>query len=77
MARLLANIPIIRASYPPITIDSEKRYEYLEMMRQFQLVNDNSLAFNGELKIFSDFVYEQWKKTLDILGDIREIQEQR
>ncbi|EDM29651.1 Fic [Lentisphaera araneosa HTCC2155] len=77
MARLLANIPIIRAGYPPITIDSEKRFDYLEMMRQFHLLKDDALDFSGDLKSFSDLIYSQWKKTLNIVEEVKAIQEQR
>ena len=77
MARLLANIPVIRAGYPPITIDSTKRFEYLEIMRHYRFENSDSLSLCGDLKIFKDFIYDQWKKTLDIVAEVRVIQEKR
>ena len=77
MARLLANIPVLRSGYPPITIDSAHRYDYLQMMRQYKLIDESSLEFTGDLNDFQDFVYQQWKKTIDIVEEVRTLQQER
>lgn len=37
MARLVANIPVIRAGLPPIIIPMEKRQLYLEILAKYHL----------------------------------------
>jgi len=37
LARLLSNIPILRAGFPPIIISAEKRYDYIKALSNYQL----------------------------------------
>ena len=48
MARLIANVPIIRAGYPPIIIPKERRQEYIEALSEYHLAVGTVTA-SGEL----------------------------
>ena len=37
MARLIANIPLLKAGLPPLVISTDKRREYIECLAQYQL----------------------------------------
>ena len=39
IARLIANLPCLRAGFPPIIIDKERRYDYIRTLVEYQLVN--------------------------------------
>jgi Fic family protein len=39
MARLIANLPLLRWGFPPVTIPVERRVEYIETLARWQLVS--------------------------------------
>ncbi|MCM8536300.1 MAG: Fic family protein [Lentisphaeraceae bacterium] len=78
LARLLANLKVIQQGFPPITIDSQSRFEYLDLIKNFRLKDENNtLEMTGDIKKFEAFIYQQWQKTLNIVDEVREIQRQR
>lgn len=78
MARLLANLKVLRQGFVPITIDSGSRFQYLEIIKNFKLKEPrNGLETTGEYELFEKFVYSEWQKTLKIVDEMREIQRSR
>ena len=78
MARLLANLKVIRQGFVPITIDSSSRFKYLEIIKNFNLTQPRTgLTTTGDYSQFESFIYSEWQKTLKIVDEIREIQRSR
>lgn len=78
MARLLANLKVIRQGFVPITIDSGSRFQYLEIIKNFKLKEPRQgLETTGDYALFENFVYSEWQKTLKIVDEMRAIQRAR
>lgn len=74
MARLLANIPILRAGLPPIVIASERRREYLLLLASYELATGQAkpgkpLLPQPELLAgFKGYCRECWQASLDLVN---------
>jgi len=59
IARLLANIPLLKAGLPPLTMPNEQRRSYLQMLADYQFLigqlDDNTGVWPNEL-LLSDFM---------------------
>jgi Fic family protein len=64
VARLLANIPVLRSGMPPITINSERRKEYIKLMSGFSIEKD--LHLQGDIKLFEKFADENYKEVFKL-----------
>lgn len=71
MARLLSNIPLLKAGMPPLVIKLEDKKEYLEILSQYDY---NSKPQNG---LFLTFLEKQYQETLGIIKEIEELQKKR
>ena len=78
MARLLANLPVLAAGYPPIVIPSEGRVEYIRALWDYQravgaidLSHPELLPQDGTLEVFRRVVASAWKSTLDLVAEAR------
>ena len=75
IARLLANILLLKAGLPPLLIDQEKRREYIECLADYQVtvgrLNDATGVWPDEnaLKGFELFCEETYGLTLSLLKD--------
>ncbi len=83
MARLLANVPVLRSGFPPIVLSPEKRAEYIDILWNNQ-VSLGKLERNGELlpphssiRRFKKLLSKEWKNTIDLVDDARKMQEKR
>lgn len=76
IARLIANVPILRAGLPPIMISQERRREYLESMRGFQKTG-KFFPSADEARPLEEFVAGEWQKTLEIINTALERQKDR
>jgi Fic family protein len=60
IARLLANIPLLRAGLPPLTIPSEQRRDYIQLLADYQVtigqLDDTTSVWPDE-SLLSDFSY--------------------
>ena len=65
MARLLANLPVLFAGYPPIVIPQEFREDYLKAIWFADL---------GGLEPFKSLVRKSWQTTLDLVNEARDRQ---
>ena len=79
LARLLANLPVLYAGYPPIVIPSESRIDYIAALWKYQRevgvvsVKSPELLPRPELlHEFKSLVRQAWSKTLDLVAEARE-----
>ena len=80
LARLLANIPVLAAGFPPIVVPSEARLDYIGELWKYQravgtvgssrpeLLPDASL-----LSHFKNLVREWWRTTLDLVAEAKSV----
>jgi Fic family protein len=83
IARLISNLPCLKAGYPPIVIDKQRRYDYIRMLSDYQCVNgipdrDTALIhedprFHG----FCSFCEECWRTTMDLVHEAHATQKGR
>ena len=78
LARLLANLPVLYAGFPPIVVPSEARLDYIRELWKYlhtvgtvgasrpELLPDASL-----LSHFKDLVREWWRTTLDLVAEAK------
>lgn len=75
MIRLLANIPILKAGYPPIIISREHRNEYIECLADYgqsggiPTSKDSELIMQGE--IYNKFMKFVKKESRNVYGILR------
>ena len=73
MARLLANLPVRRAGYPPLTIAKESRRRYLQLMGYFSLAcgapqpGKPVVPSHPSVKRLKKFFAEEWQGSLAIV----------
>ena len=83
IARLVSNLPCLKAGYPPIIIAKEKRYEYITALAGYQVVHGvpsltRELVQEGPLfNRFSDFCEETWSVSLELVEHAQELQRAR
>jgi hypothetical protein len=77
IARLLANLPVIKAGFSPIIVSNSVRFEYSSLMKNNKLKNHESMELITPEKEFEDLLYLQWKASLDIIEEVKGIQRQR
>ena len=83
MARLVANIPILKAGFPPILITERKRREYINCLSQYSLEvgspNSKSsiISVDDNLVQFRTFCEESWKESIDIVDEAHRRQTER
>ena len=73
IARLIANIPLLRAGLPPIVIPSEKRREYIQLLSRYELITGKLTPGSGLwpnealLNDFEVFCHQCYQQTVDII----------
>lgn len=83
MARLLANVPLLNAGFPPILIPRQRRDEYIRLLTRFKLMqgrpdSNTSLCLPPDCVCgFCDFCKSTWQKTLEMVQKARQLQEKR
>ena len=78
LARLLANLPVLFAGYPPIVSPAESRTEYIMSLWTYQRVvglvsaaNPDLLPHPEQLADFKSLVRSAWQTTLDLVAEAR------
>ncbi len=64
LARLLANLPVLYAGYPPIVIPSESREDYIRCL--WNIEKDNS-----KLEEFKSLLRAWWQSTLNLVAEAK------
>jgi Fic family protein len=85
MARLLANLPVLKSGFPPIVVPQEDRYQYKLVLSAYQntipdlvgLGDLKQFPDNHEKQHFVDLCHGYWKETIDLLNKANEMQEKR
>ena len=83
IARLISNLPCLKAGYPPIIVAKERRYEYLTAIAEYQLTHgipgrDTDLFQEGPLlEEFGIFCGENWKSSIELVEQAQALQRER
>jgi len=83
MARLIANVPVIMAGYPPIIIPREHRQEYIESLSEYHLAAGTVTARNellpdvDKLNRFKRFCAKSWTESIQLVDSARKQQQER
>ena len=80
LARLVANIPILRAGLPPLLISKESRRTYINLLGDYtltigQITPKRNITKRGkEYNALKQFFLTEWQESLDIVNDFHEKQ---
>lgn len=83
MARLLANIPVLKAGLPPIIIPKERRREYIKALSIYHLAvgtikaRDELLPAIEQLDEFKRFCQEYWSESMRLVEEVHKKQRAR
>jgi hypothetical protein len=83
MARLVANVPILRAGQPPLLILSSRRRTYLSLMGDYSLRRGRPrpaqplVRAGRERSALVDFFVDQWQGSFDVVADYQKQQRAR
>ena len=83
MARLIANVPVIRSGYPPIIIPKERRQEYRVALSEYQLsvgtvtARSELLPDVNKLDRFKRFCSECWSESIRLVDEAHKKQKER
>jgi Fic family protein len=83
LARLVANLPVLRAGLPPIIIPREQRKEYIDTLAAWHYAagqikaGDELLAAPEELAVFAEFCGRAWQESIKLVEEAQRRQEGR
>ncbi len=83
LARLLANIPLLEAGFPPLVISRQCRQEYLRALAEWQLAvgriqtNHPLLPERDRLQPFVDLCRDAWRESLALVDEYHRKQTER
>jgi len=83
MARLIANVPVIGAGYPPIIIPKEHRQEYIGALSEYHLAvgtvatRSEVLPDVDKLDRFKQFCSESWSESIKLVDEAHKKQKER
>jgi Fic family protein len=83
MARLVANLPILKSGFPPVLIDRTRRRDYLQCLSSYDLQagpaqsGKNLLPESALRDTFKKFCQECWQASLDLVAEMKERQQVR
>ena len=83
IARLVSNLPCLKAGFPPIIIAKEKRYDYTLALAEYQLAHGvptlkTELVQRGPLlDKFSAFCEQNWQTSIELVEQARILQRNR
>lgn len=83
MARLLANIPVMRAGQPPLLVDVADRRKYLTLLGDYTLARGRPLPTEALVQIGTEreairsFFAEQWQDTQNLVAKFQTQQRDR
>jgi len=83
IARLLANIPLLKAGLPPLTIPAEERRAYLQLLADYQIATGQLDSDTGvwpgtsRLTDFSEFCATSYQATRKLVSAAYDVQSRR
>lgn len=75
MARLIANLPVVRGGYPPLVIPRERRSEYIDLLWEYQNAvgriqrGSQLLPRHPVIERFRTLIHENWKQTVELVEE--------
>lgn len=77
MGRLLANIPVIKSGFPPITLSAEHRSEYIKILGKYQA--DNQLEEPAKISYteMENFIEKCWETAYSYVESAKSLQAKR
>lgn len=83
VARLIANLPCLKAGLPPIIIEKERRYDYIMVLADYTLTHgvpsDDTALVHEEacFNKFCSFCEQCWQGSLSLVKDAHALQHKR
>jgi len=83
VARLIANLPLLRSGQPPILISEERRSEYIDLLWSYQnevgviRSKDRLLPPREQINTFKKMLKSEWKTVQKLVNDARSQAQQR
>lgn len=83
MARLIANLPVLAAGFPPILVSMSRRSDYIDFLWRYQITvghigrESRLLPPHPALHEFESLLLEEWQKSISIVEDARQLAGQR
>ena len=83
LARLVANIPVLKAGLSPLIIPREQRQQYIEALSNYHYAvgqiraEDDLLPLKGKLQPFTEFCRQAWQATRELVEAAHEKQRLR
>jgi len=83
LARLVANLPVLKAGLPPIVVPREQRQQYIKALSDYHYAmgqvraGDDLLPQKEKLQSFTDFCRQAWQVTRELVEAAHERQRQR
>lgn len=83
MARLVANLPVLKSGFPPILIPRERRKEYIDLLSEYHFAvgriqaGEDLLPLIDKLQPMMDFCRHSWQESLALVEEAKKKQEER
>jgi Fic family protein len=83
MARLIANLPVLAAGFPPILVPMSRRADYIDLLWRYQNAvgrigrGSRLLPPHPALRDFESLLLEEWQKSTSIFEEARQLARQR
>ena len=83
VARLVANIPVLRGGHPPIIVHIERRSDYIDLLWEYQNTvgkiqyNDPLMPEHPCIERFKVLLNEEWSRTLNQVETARKRERER
>ena len=83
MARLIANLPVLAAGFPPILVPMSRRSDYIELLWRYQDAvgrigrGSRLLPPHPALRDFESLLLEEWQKSTSLVEEARQLAMQR
>ena len=83
MARLVANLPLLRAGLPPVLIPLSRRAEYVEILARWQIMSGRPrpgealVSESSEFRAFREFCEDASREVDDMIDETRQRQQAR
>jgi hypothetical protein len=83
IARLIANLPVLAAGFPPILMPMSRRADYIDILWRYQNAvgrigrGSRLLPTHPALRDFESLLLEGWKKTTSLVEEARQLARQR
>lgn len=83
IARLIANLPLLRCGQPPVMISIERRSEYIDLLWSYQNASgviraaDRLLPPHEMITKFKQMLRDEWKESIRLVADAGKLAEKR